>query len=114
MLFDKTGTLTQGRPALADVIIAGDGLDGDELLRLAASLDQVSPHILASAIVDRRHASRAGPADADSVREVMATGWKARSAAAGSGSGKASWIVGGTTRHCGHGRCADAPTWTVR
>ncbi len=27
MLFDKTGTLTQGRPAMADVIIAGDGVD---------------------------------------------------------------------------------------
>ena len=50
MLFDKTGTLTQGHPVLADVITAG-GFDADEVLRLAASLDQVSPHVLASAIV---------------------------------------------------------------
>jgi heavy metal translocating P-type ATPase len=55
LLFDKTGTLTAGRPHLAEVE-AGEELDGDEVLRLAASLDQVSPHVLAAAIV---HAARA-------------------------------------------------------
>jgi len=53
MLFDKTGTLTAGRPQLASVE-AADG-DQDEVLRLAASLEQASPHVLASAIV---HAAR--------------------------------------------------------
>jgi len=53
MLFDKTGTLTAGRPHLASVE-AVDG-DQDEVLRLAASLEQASPHVLASAIV---HAAR--------------------------------------------------------
>jgi len=50
MLFDKTGTLTAGRPRLADVITAPGG-SADEVLRLAASLEQVSPHVLASSIV---------------------------------------------------------------
>ena len=45
ILFDKTGTLTQGHPVLSDVITAGDGIDADELLRLGASLDQVSAHV---------------------------------------------------------------------
>ena len=54
LLFDKTGTLTAGRPHLADVE-AGEDLGEDEVLRLAASLDQVSPHVLAAAIV---HAAR--------------------------------------------------------
>jgi heavy metal translocating P-type ATPase len=49
LLFDKTGTLTAGRPHLASVE-AAEG-DPDELLRLAAALEQASPHVLASAIV---------------------------------------------------------------
>ena len=49
LLFDKTGTLTAGRPRLAGVE-AAPGIDPDDVLRLAASLDQVSPHVLAAAI----------------------------------------------------------------
>lgn len=50
LLFDKTGTLTQGRPVVSDVV----GADGSaaDLLRLAASLEQVSPHLHAVAIVN--------------------------------------------------------------
>jgi heavy metal translocating P-type ATPase len=53
LLFDKTGTLTEGRPRVVDVIASpGPGTPGAaEVLRLAASLDQVSPHVLADAIV---------------------------------------------------------------
>ena len=50
LLFDKTGTLTAGRPALRDIVTADDR-DPSEVLRLAASLDQVSPHVLAAALV---------------------------------------------------------------
>lgn len=50
LLIDKTGTLTTGRAVLSDVVVAGD-LAPDELLRLAGSLDQLSPHVLASAVV---------------------------------------------------------------
>ena len=50
MLFDKTGTLTAGRPHLADVLTA-PGHSAEEVLRLAASVEQVSPHVLASSIV---------------------------------------------------------------
>jgi heavy metal translocating P-type ATPase len=50
LLFDKTGTLTSGVPQVADVETFG-GMDPEELLRLAASLDQVSPHVLGLAIV---------------------------------------------------------------
>jgi heavy metal translocating P-type ATPase len=50
LLFDKTGTLTSGVPRLADVE-SFSTFDPEEVLRLAASLDQVSPHVLASAIV---------------------------------------------------------------
>ena len=50
MLFDKTGTLTAGRPRLAEVVTA-PGRTPDEVLALAASLEQVSPHVLAASIV---------------------------------------------------------------
>jgi heavy metal translocating P-type ATPase len=55
ILFDKTGTLTQGRPQVVDVVSSGE-VAGDELLRLAASLDQMSPHVLATAIVSAANA----------------------------------------------------------
>ncbi|GLX53240.1 ATPase P [Streptomyces hygroscopicus subsp. hygroscopicus] len=51
LLLDKTGTLTRGRPRVLDVIAAPD-VKAAEVLRLAASLDQYSPHVLAQAIVD--------------------------------------------------------------
>jgi heavy metal translocating P-type ATPase len=50
LLFDKTGTLTMGRPAVTD-IEAPMGIDADELLCLAASIEQMSPHVLAGAVV---------------------------------------------------------------
>jgi P-type Cu+ transporter len=51
LVVDKTGTLTEGRPAIADLLPA-DGVDGRELLRIAASLELASTHPLAAAIVN--------------------------------------------------------------
>jgi heavy metal translocating P-type ATPase len=52
LILDKTGTLTVGQPEVTAVIPACPGtLDADEVLTLAASLDQVSGHVLAAAIV---------------------------------------------------------------
>jgi Zn2+/Cd2+-exporting ATPase len=56
--FDKTGTLTRGRPELTD-LQGFDGLERVELLRLAASVEAVSEHPLAAAIV--------GAADAEAI-----------------------------------------------
>ena len=50
LIVDKTGTLTEGRPSF-ETAIGVDGFDADEVLRLAASLDQGSEHPLAAAIV---------------------------------------------------------------
>ena len=54
LLFDKTGTLTAGRPTVVDIITGGHQ-PANQVLRLAASVDQVSPHVLAAAVV---HAAR--------------------------------------------------------
>ena len=50
LVVDKTGTLTEGRPKLVRVQ-AGQDLDEDEVLRLAASLERASEHPLAEAVV---------------------------------------------------------------
>jgi Cu+-exporting ATPase len=50
IIVDKTGTLTEGKPRF-DRIIANKGYTEDEVLHLAASLDQGSEHPLADAIV---------------------------------------------------------------
>jgi heavy metal translocating P-type ATPase len=94
MLFDKTGTLTQGHPVLTDVLTAGDRMDADEVLRLAASLDQVSAHVLASAIVTggtRRGLALEMPQD---VHEVHGYGLEGTVGDHRVKLGKASWIVG--------------------
>ncbi len=51
LLLDKTGTLTVGRPRVLDVI-AAPGWQPTQVLRLAASLDRYSPHVLARALLD--------------------------------------------------------------
>jgi heavy metal translocating P-type ATPase len=51
LVLDKTGTLTSGKPRGTDVVTA-PGWTVDEVLRLAASADQLSPHVLAAAIVE--------------------------------------------------------------
>jgi heavy metal translocating P-type ATPase len=50
LLFDKTGTLTAGTPTVSAVEAFGE-IGADEVLRLAASLDQVSSHVFAGGIV---------------------------------------------------------------
>jgi len=55
VVLDKTGTITRGQPAVTDVVATTDWEQGDqaerELIRLAASVEQVSEHPLGEAIV---------------------------------------------------------------
>jgi len=51
LVVDKTGTLTEGKPAVTR-IVAADGFDQNELLRIAAGVERASEHPLALAIVE--------------------------------------------------------------
>ena len=51
LLTDKTGTLTEGKMRVAEVM-AMEGRDTDEILKLAASLEEASEHPLSRAVVD--------------------------------------------------------------
>jgi P-type Cu+ transporter len=51
VVIDKTGTLTEGKPKVVS-IVAADGIDENQLLRLAASVERGSEHPLAQAILN--------------------------------------------------------------
>jgi heavy metal translocating P-type ATPase len=94
LLFDKTGTLTAGAPELADLEVF-DGHDPDDVLRLAASLDQVSPHVLATAIVGaarRRELSLSFP---EEVHEEGGSGIRGSVDGRKVALGRASWASQG-------------------
>ena len=52
ILFDKTGTLTKAQPTVAEVVSFSETKSPDELLRIAACLEEHFPHSMAKAVVD--------------------------------------------------------------
>jgi len=72
-VFDKTGTLTVGMP-LVHRVIASDGISDRELLRLAASVEQGSGHLLARSVVRAARGSGLQPAQAEQVEEDAGRG----------------------------------------
>jgi len=73
VLLDKTGTLTLGVPAVERVVPI-DGRASEELLRLAASLDQLSGHVVAQALVRQARGERLALAEPSDVRESPGAG----------------------------------------
>src|SRR5262249_23426548 len=95
VLFDKTGTLTRGRPAVVDVVTGTDDIDAEELLRLAASLDQLSPHVLATAIVSAANDRGLALELPEGVSEAHGYGVSGVVGGREVALGKRSWIVPG-------------------
>jgi heavy metal translocating P-type ATPase len=73
VLFDKTGTLTVGTPDVRE-IVPTDGFDAAEVLHLAASLDQLSAHVLGEALVRAAREEGVTLATPSAVREVAGQG----------------------------------------
>ncbi|GAB4003976.1 hypothetical protein GCM10029992_47600 [Glycomyces albus] len=102
MMFDKTGTLTRGRPELSGAV-AGPGFAADEVLGLAASLDQVSSHVLAPAIVTAARRRGAALPPARRVRERPGHGIEGEVDGRRVRLGRANWAFPG-----------DLPDWARR
>lgn len=52
IVFDKTGTLTKAHPTMVDVVNFNDEYSSDDMLRVAACLEEHFPHSMAKAVVD--------------------------------------------------------------
>ncbi len=100
LLFDKTGTLTAGRPNLAD-IVAAPGWTPADVIRFAASLEQVSPHVLAAAIVSGARTRNVPLELPERAEEVPGSGI--------SGSVGGVDVLVGTAAFAGRG--AELPAW---
>jgi Cd2+/Zn2+-exporting ATPase len=70
--FDKTGTLTEGIPQVTD-FISGEGYDREELLAVSASIEKLSGHPLAEAIVALAEAEHIELRNIEESKSV--TGW---------------------------------------
>jgi len=94
LMFDKTGTLTSGVPQLSDVEVFGD-ITAEELLGLAASVDQVSPHVLATAIVRAARDRGLSLTFPEDVHEEHGVGIEAKVGGRKVALGKAAFVTGG-------------------
>ena len=52
IVFDKTGTLTKAKPVVSDVVSFDEDMSADELLRIAACMEEHFPHSMARAVVN--------------------------------------------------------------
>jgi heavy metal translocating P-type ATPase len=73
LVIDKTGTLTHGRAHIVATDVVAD-VSADEILRLAASLDQASKHIMAQTIVDEARSKGLGLTIPSNVVETPGEG----------------------------------------
>jgi heavy metal translocating P-type ATPase len=94
LILDKTGTVTGGSPVLTE-IESFDEHQPEELLRLAASLDQVSPHVLAAAILKAAADRRIELSFPLEVEEHFGSGIRGQVNGRAVALGKAEWVLAG-------------------
>jgi heavy metal translocating P-type ATPase len=94
LVFDKTGTLTSGSPRVTSAETFG-ATSSDGLLRLAASLDQVSLHVFAGGIVAAATARRLDLELPTDVRELAGKGIEGMVGGHRVALGQARWLAAG-------------------
>ena len=94
VLLDKTGTVTRGRPRAVDVVAFADA-EPDEVVRLAASLDQVSAHVFAPAVVEAARERSLGLTFPSAVSEEPGAGISGVLDGATVRVGRGSWVIAG-------------------
>ena len=77
LIVDKTGTLTEGRPSVTDVVPLG-GATREDVLRIAASLEQGSTHPLAQAVLAAARSEGIEPVAIDGFASTPGRGVTAR------------------------------------
>ncbi len=73
VVLDKTGTITEGKPVVTDIISAGT-VDSNELLQIASSLEKMSEHPLADAIVSAAEKENIQPLQVENFKQVAGQG----------------------------------------
>ncbi len=79
VMFDKTGTLTEGKPKVTDIFSCTARMTADEVLALAASLERLSEHPLAQAIVQAARGKDLSYSDIRDFVNVAGKGVRGRS-----------------------------------
>jgi len=76
VVFDKTGTLTRGEPGVTDVV-AADGVTPEKVLQTALSLEALSEHPLAQAIVNKGRSAGLSPLAVERFEALSGLGTRA-------------------------------------
>ncbi|MEX1091873.1 MAG: heavy metal translocating P-type ATPase [Acidimicrobiia bacterium] len=96
VVIDKTGTVTVGRPVLRSITVFDDSLSEREVLSMAASVDQVSSHVLARSIVEAARERRLEFSMPESASEQHGAGVSANLDGHEVAVGKLAWILDGS------------------
>jgi heavy metal translocating P-type ATPase len=96
IVIDKTGTVTVGRPTLRSITVFDPSVTESDVLALAASVDQVSSHILARSIVDAANARDIEFPLPTEVSEQHGAGVSAKVGERDVAVGKLGWILDGS------------------
>jgi heavy metal translocating P-type ATPase len=95
LVIDKTGTVTVGRPVLRSITVFDESVSERDVLSLAASVDQVSSHILARSIVEGAHERDLELSMPTDVSEQHGAGVSAKIGGREVAVGKLGWILDG-------------------